>query len=153
MGEALACDLDKRCEVIYDRDCEEIEEEEEEEQKTKKPSCFSVGICLCSDVGCTTYRMRNSWLVCQKKWICTDELKADVDSRRVFLHLIGTDANASTDPWIEELNILAGVGPSRPQQQIWLCIGAMSWSPYRPCFKYYIKSEEERRFLAASTAS
>ena len=61
LGEALAADFDSRCQTIHHDECPKIEEDDAHVQG-KKPSCFTLGVWLCSAEGCRLFDMRNAFL-------------------------------------------------------------------------------------------
>ena len=146
--EALIADIDSRCAPVMEKDSRRIVDDPKKGQR--KPPCNSVGLCIsCSARGCKLYNCRNGFLRNMKTSLATKELKADVDNRLVFLRisscsvgLIGNDLASL------ELEELVGV-VRKPAGVVWACIGAHSWSPYRPCFKYYEPSPVDRERVVA----
>ena len=141
LKEVIAADLDSKYGLISHDDVPPIVEDDAD--NGKKPPCNVIGFCLCSSHGVLVYAGRNAYLRHQKSHINTDALKDDVNWRRVFLCLDGSDPDATDNPMLRELNSLIGITSHDPQV-FWLCIGAQSWSPYRASYKIYKEAAQRR---------
>lgn len=141
--DALAADMDVKCDRIDSANCPVIQDK----PKTgKKPPCRDEGICICnkSVTGVYVWSSRQSYLRVMKRVIDTPEKREDIDERRIFIKLCSNDPSWTTDPIQLELLELQGLRQPRESTTSYFCLGAVSWNPYRVCFKEYRESAIRR---------
>ena len=106
-------------------------------QRPTKPTCHAARFCLCSAHGIEVWSVRNRFLRLMKTVINSTVMKREVDSRMVFAHLEGEykPAADAEEAFLRELAELTGESFEERSCDIWVCLGAHCWSPYRSTYK------------------
>ena len=139
-GKAMVDDSTSMCLPIMHDDCEPLSEACKADSRGK-PKCNTVTLCLCSERGSITYKMRNAFLRQMKHDLGSDVMKNEVDDLRVFARLHGhrpasfTVTSAADADLLAELEALGMQNTQAKAETIWYCLGNHNWSPYKSTYK------------------